>query len=40
MGSLDELHYASIPMRIIIEEKIGGEDFPVDFKFHVFENNG
>lgn len=37
---LGELHYSSVERRIIIEEKIGGDELPVDFKFHVFENNG
>jgi hypothetical protein len=37
---LGELHYSSIARKIIIEEKIGGDELPVDFKFHVFENNG
>lgn len=34
------MHYASIPRKIIIEEKIGVVNLPADFKFHVFENNG
>lgn len=38
--SLGELHYSSVARRILIEEKIGGDELPVDFKFHMFENNG
>jgi len=35
-----ELHYGSIPRKVVVENRIGGERAPIDYKFHIFENDG